>query len=192
MRLRHLLPLAAALLSAVPAFAAQDGPVVFLGASVIRFWKIEDPAYFRDHPDYVVRGNNGETTRGTLRRTPRDILPLHPSVVVIMPTGNDNGFAITPEESRDNLKAIAELVRGQGGKVLILGPSSPSPRVEALVVDYARSQNIPFVSLAVLHAPEGGQKPELTLDGAHPNQNGYRAIEPAVTAAIEAIRSGQR
>jgi lysophospholipase L1-like esterase len=191
MRTRLIMPLIAVLIAAAPAHAGSDGPVVFLGASVIRFWKLQDPSYFAAHPDYIVRGNNGESTRGTLRRTPRDILPLHPSVVVIMPTGNDNGFAIKPAESRDNLKSIAGMVRAQGGKVVILGSSSPSPVVDALVADYARAEGIPFVSLAALHAPEGGQKPELTLDGAHPNQDGYRAIEPAVTAAIEAVRASR-
>lgn len=172
-----------------PGSDATDGPVVFLGASVISYWKRLDPEYFTAHPGYLARGRNGESTRGTLLRVSRDILPLRPSVVVIMPSGNDSRFGFTDEESLGNLRAIADAARSHGSRVVILGPASPRPRIEAMVDEYAKGEGIPFVSLSAIHGPDGGQRPDLSYDGVHPNREGYRLVEPMVTMAIEAVRA---
>ncbi len=43
---------------------------------------------------------------------------------------------------------------------------------------------------AAMATPDGGLKPELTLDGVHPNKAGYAVMKPITQAAIAAALAG--
>lgn len=55
----------------------------------------------------------------------------------------------------------------------------------AWIKTYAAEQDLVVADdFTPLATPDGAMKPELTLDGAHPNKAGYDAIEPVTQAAI--------
>jgi lysophospholipase L1-like esterase len=52
--------------------------------------------------------------------------------------------------------------------------------------DYAASHSLVYVDFfPVLANAEGGMKADLTVDGVHPNKEGYSMMAPLVQAAID-------
>jgi lysophospholipase L1-like esterase len=159
-------------------------PVVFLGASVMEFWKAQDPEYFRAHPEYVVRGVAGQTTAEILHRTPREVVPLNPAVVVLLGGSNDLAAGYLAPTIVKNLSANVDLLRSHGAKVVLLTLTNAAPEVNAAIAAYAKGANVDLVDFASLRGPDGGLRRELTFDGLHPTAAGYKAMDPLVEAAI--------
>jgi lysophospholipase L1-like esterase len=185
---RAVLALVAAVATlAMPSAQARSPalPVLFLGASVMDYWKAQDPAFFKAHPDYVVRGIPGQTSGQILGRAPHDLAQLNPFVVVLLAGSNDIAAGTRPEAIVRNLAAIVDLVRARGGRVVLLALTNAAPAVNALIGDYARRETLTFVDFASLRVADGGFRPDLTFDGLHPTPAGYRLMEPLVQAAID-------
>jgi lysophospholipase L1-like esterase len=160
-------------------------PVLFLGASVIRFWKAQDPEFFAAHPGYVVRGVPGQTSAEVLHRAPRELADVQPAVVVILAGGNNDVAAgVLGATTRDNLAAIVRLVRSRGATPVLCALTSAQPDTDALLADYARKDGVLFVDFASMRAPDGGFRKGLTFDGLHPTPDGYHLMDPLVLAAI--------
>lgn len=66
--------------------------------------------------------------------------------------------------------------------------SDASPKIGRLndwLRAYATRERIIYVDYGpVLAAPDGAMRPELTLDGIHPNPDGYAAMEPLTREAV--------
>lgn len=183
---------------ALPPAARQ---VVFMGDSITEAWAFGDPALFQ--PGWIDRGVSGQTTPQMLVRFPQDVIALHPRVVHIMAGTNDvagNTGPNTLDAIEGNIAAMVTLAKAAGIRVVLAAtpPSAgfkwapelkPAPTIAALnarLKALAAREGIVFVDYgAVLATPDGALKPDFSLDGTHPNAEGYVAIAPLTRAAVE-------
>jgi lysophospholipase L1-like esterase len=185
---------------------AQLGPssstrVVFIGDSITQGWA-QQPA-FKDNKDFVGRGIGGQTLPQMLVRFRPDAIDLKPAVLHLMGGTNDVAENTGPEsdaEIQGYVTSMVELARANGIKVVLasIPPASdfswrhglnPAPRIQRLNAwyrDYAKREHLVYVDYAaVLATPAGGMKPEFSEDGVHPNAQGYAAMLPLASAAIQ-------
>lgn len=167
--------------------------VVFLGDSITENWVPGDPVLFADGA-VVGRGIGGQTTAQMLVRFHADVIDLKPRAVQILAGTNDIAGNKGPTSERDfqnNIMAMVELARAHRIRVVLasITPAArlfwrpevvPGPRIERLnawLRDYARREKLTFIDYhAVLAAPDGALRPGLSLDGVHPNRDGYAAL----------------
>ena len=187
--------------TATPAPAPGEPRTVFLGASIVEFWKRDDPAFFTAHA-IVDRGIAGQTTDQILLRLRQDVIALKPQVLVILAGTNDvagNNGPMTPEQTRDNIASMAELARAHGIKVVIcaITPSGLIPwaptvnapagiaAANALTKAYAAREGFTWLDFSpAVGTPQGAMGPGLSRDGVHPTPQGYALMEPPLLAAI--------
>jgi acyl-CoA thioesterase I len=185
---------------------AQLGPssstrVVFIGDSITQGWAQQ--AAFKDNVDFVGRGIGGQTLPQMLVRFRADAIELKPAVIHLMGGTNDVAENTGPEsdaEIQGYVTSMVELARANGIKVVLasIPPASdfswrrglnPAPRIQRLNAwyrDYARRERLVYVDYgSVLATPAGGMKPEFSEDGVHPNAQGYAAMQPLASAAIQ-------
>lgn len=166
--------------------------VVFFGDSITANWVLGDPGLFAE--GVVGRGIGGQTTAQMLVRFRSDVIDLRPRVVQILAGTNDIAGNRGPTSERDfqnNIMAMVELARAHRIRVVLGGipPATrffwrpeitPGPRIERLnawLRDYARREELTFVDYhAVLAGPDGAMRSGLSLDGVHPNRDGYAAM----------------
>ena len=179
--------------------------VVFLGDSITEGWLRGDPALFA-HGN-VNRGISGQTTPQMLVRFYADVVALHPRIVHILAGTNDvagNTGPNSPQDFMNNIRAMTDLARANGIKVLIgsIPPSShlswrpevtPGPRIAELnawLERFAAERHAIYVDYhAALAAPDGSMRADLTHDGVHPHRAGYALMRPLAESAIaQALR----
>ncbi len=192
--------------AAVSPPAADEMRVVFLGNSITESWTPYFPSMFPGKP-YIDRGISGQTTPQMLVRFRQDVIALHPRVVVILGGTNDiagNTGPSTLEMIEDNLASMAELARANGIAVVLCSVMpvrdypwkpglQPAPKIIALnawLRDYAAKHGDVYVDYhSAMADPDGGMRSELSPDGVHPNEAGYRITARLVDRAIgEALR----
>lgn len=192
--------------SALPAPAAGEARVVFLGNSITDGWAKYFPAMFPGKP-YVGRGISGQTTPQMLVRFRQDVVALHPKVVVILGGTNDiagNTGLSSLEMIEDNLMSMTEIAKANGIRVVLASvlPAfdypwkpglTPAPKIVALnawMKDYAAKSGAVYLDYHSAMADERqGLRADLTSDGVHPTEAGYRVMAPLADAAIaEALR----
>jgi len=174
--------------------------VVFMGDSITDAWQFGDPSLFRR--GWIDRGISGQTTSQMLLRFPGDVLALHPRVVHIMAGTNDiagNTGPVSLDTIEANIAAMVTLAKAAGIHVVLAAtpPSDrftwspdlkPAPRIAELnrrLKALALREKVTFVDYGpVLATPDGGMKPEYSLDGVHPNADGYLAIAPLARRAM--------
>ena len=189
--------------AALPPPAAGEQRVVFMGNSITEAWAKYFPTHFPGKP-YIGRGISGQTTPQMLVRFRPDVLALRPRVVVILAGTNDiagNTGPATLEMIADNITSMTELAQAHGIRV-VLGsvlPAydypwkkglEPAPKIVALnrwLKQYAASAHAVYVDFHTAMADERqGLRAELSPDGVHPNEAGYRVMGPLVEQAIAA------
>jgi lysophospholipase L1-like esterase len=200
---------------ALPAPAAGEKRVVFMGDSITEAWlhngvpaSQPDPGFFPGKP-YVNRGISGQTTPQMLLRFRQDVIQLKPSAVVIFAGTNDiagNTGDMTPEQTEDNLTSMAELAHANGIRVVLCSilPAfdfswkrgrEPAPKVVALntwINAYAASHGYVYVDFhSAMVDDRGGLPVTLSKDGVHPNKAGYDIMNPLVEAGIATALSGK-
>jgi lysophospholipase L1-like esterase len=180
--------------------------VVFMGNSITEGFAPRFAALFPGKP-YVGRGISGQTTPQMLVRFRQDVIALEPAVVVILGGTNDlagNTGPATIEMIADNLASMAELAKANGIRVVLASvlptydyPWSPGREPAAKIValnawmkDYAAAQGMVYLDYHSAMADERqGLRRELSEDGVHPNEAGYRVMAPLAERAIaEALR----
>ncbi|HZY64087.1 MAG TPA: SGNH/GDSL hydrolase family protein [Edaphobacter sp.] len=194
--------------AALPAPAAGEQRVVFYGASVAEFWATRGAPFFPGKP-YIDRGIGGQTSAQMLVRFRQDVIDLHPAVVVILEGTNDvagNTGPMTPKMSEDNWRSMVELAKANNIRVVLtsITPSTHFPwrpemhpaeairQRNAWLKQYSASHDLVYVDFyPVLANAEGGMKPDLTVDGVHPNKKGYDAMAPLVQAGIDQALSSK-
>ena len=180
---------------------AGESRVVFMGNSITEGWAKYFPTMFPGKP-YVGRGISGQTTPQMLVRFRQDVIALKPAVVVILAGINDiagNTGPSTLEMIEDNLASMAELAKANGIRVVLSSvlPAydfpwrkglEPAPKVVALNVwlkQYAARNGHVYVDYHSAMADERqGLRAELSGDGVHPNEAGYRIMAPLVEQGI--------
>jgi lysophospholipase L1-like esterase len=180
--------------------------VVFMGNSITEGWAKFFPAMFPGKP-YVNRGISGQTTPQMLVRFRQDVIALKPEAVVILAGINDiagNTGPSTLEMIEDNITSMTELAKAAGIRVVLssvlpaydfpwrpgLEPAQKVVTLNNWMKSYAARVGAVYLDY---HTPmrddRQGLRAELTYDGVHPNEAGYRVMAPLVQKAIdEALR----
>jgi lysophospholipase L1-like esterase len=179
--------------------AAGEQRVIIYGASVAEFWGTRGGPFFPGKP-YLNRGIGGQTSAQMLVRLRQDVINLHPAAVVFLESTNDVSQNMTPEASEDNYQSIAELAKANGIKIILtsITPSSHFPWNPAMhpaetirernawLKNYAATHSLVYVDFyPALADAEGGMKADLTVDGVHPNKEGYAVMAPLVEAGVD-------
>lgn len=176
--------------------------VVFLGDSITADWDLQ-----RQFPgrDYVNRGIVGNTTVEMLARFRCDVLSLYPHAVIIAGGINDLSGRWVPipiDTIKDDYASMAELARLHGIRVVFASlPPISNDRGRMMTLRVSRDEIVAlnnwlrrycadsgFVYLdyyTALADAHGALRPELTIDGLHPNDAGRAVMAPLVEAAID-------
>jgi len=197
--------------AALPAPAAAENRVVFVGDSITDYWKLSD--YFPGKP-YINRGIDGQTTPQMLVRFRQDVIDLHPKVLVVLAGTND--VAGVTGRTRDeyieaNYASMAELARAH--KIHVVFSSllpvynytedakesfalRPAERILALnrwLKDYCSNSGFVYLDyFSALVDDRGMMKRDLSDDGLHPNTAGYKVMAPLAEKAIARALASQQ
>jgi lysophospholipase L1-like esterase len=188
---------------ALTTLAGGENRVVFLGDSITDYWKLEN--YFPGKP-YINRGIDGQSTPEMLVRFRQDVIDLHPAVLVILAGTNDIAGVTGRTRNEDleaNCSSIAELARVHHIRVVFasLLPVNnyttearesfalrPHERLQAIndwLKDYCAQNGFVYLDYASSLADEKGRlRRELSDDGLHPNDAGYKIMAPLAEKAI--------
>ncbi|HEU4761226.1 MAG TPA: SGNH/GDSL hydrolase family protein [Gemmatimonadales bacterium] len=175
--------------------------VVFMGNSITDAWAQYFPAMFPGKP-YVGRGISGQTTPQMLVRFRQDVVALKPAVVVILAGTNDiagNTGPSTLEMIEGNLASMTELAQANGIKVVLasvlpvydypwkpgLEPAEKIVALNSWMRQYASAHHAVYLDYHSAMADDRqGMRKELSGDGVHPNEAGYRIMAPLAEQAI--------
>ena len=175
--------------------------VVFMGNSITQAWAPLFPMLFPGR-EYIGRGISGQTTPQMLVRFRQDVVALTPKVVVILAGTNDIAGNTGPssiEMIEDNLASMAEIARANGIRVVLASVLpvddypwrrglEPAPKIMALnawMQRYAAEHGAVYLDVhSPMQTAEHGLRRELTYDGVHPNEAGYRVMAALVERAI--------
>jgi lysophospholipase L1-like esterase len=190
----------------LPAVVPGEKRVVFMGNSIMESWEPYFATMFPGKP-YINRGIGGQTTPQMLVRFRQDVIAVQPKVVVILAGTNDiagNTGPSTVEMIENNLASMAELAKAHGIRVVLASvlpvyryvwrPNiEPVETIAALnnwMKDYTRRNGMVYLDYYSAMVDERrGLKKDLTYDGVHPNEAGYRVMAPLTVSAIqEALR----
>lgn len=176
--------------------------VIFMGDSITDMWKLAQ--YFPGKP-YVNRGISGQTTPQMLVRMYPDVIRLHPSVLVILAGTNDiarNTGPQTLEMIQDNLRSMTDMAKANNIRIVIcslLPVSDYTARKQTvqrppadirLLNDWLKkfAEEIGAVYADYYSATvdsDGFLKAGFSMDGLHPNDQGYERMTPIIQAAID-------
>lgn len=184
------------------AAAPVKNRVVFLGDSITDGWGRRQGSVFFPGKPYVNRGISGQTTPQMLIRFQQDVVSLKPAVVVILAGTNDiagNTGPTTNEQIEDNFKSMIAIAKQNHIKVVLASVTPafaypwrpgvhPVQRILALngwLRQEAAEQGLVYLDyFSAMADQQDGMKPELTVDGVHPNAAGYRVMAPLAEQAI--------
>jgi lysophospholipase L1-like esterase len=175
--------------------------IVFMGDSITEGWFDKRPAFFAR--GRIDRGIGGQTTSQMVLRMFGDVVALKPKAVHIMAGTNDiagNTGPMTAEMTENNFRAMSDIARGHGIKVL-LAPVPPAaafpwrpevqtrPRIAELnrwLERFARQTGAAWVDYRrVLDDGTGAMKPGLAVDGVHPTDAGYDAMATVIEPILK-------
>ena len=177
--------------------------VVFMGDSITENWKDKRPSFFtRGRFD---RGISGQTTSQMVLRMMSDVVALKPRAVHIMGGTNDiagNTGPMTAQMSVDNARAMTDIAQRHGIKVIIASvppaasfPWAPQVQSRPAIAELnrglermaheTRSTWIDYHS--VLDDGTNAMKPGLAVDGVHPTEAGYDAMQKLVEPLLARV-----
>lgn len=179
----------------------DENRVVFMGNSITEGWKSFRPEFF-ENKSFVNRGIGGQTTPQMLVRFRQDVIALKPKIVIILAGVNDiagNTGPSTLEMIMDNIISMAELAKANDIKVIFssvlpafdfswrpgLEPSTKIIALNKMIKAYADENKIVYLDyFSAMVDERNGLKDEYTYDGVHPNEAGYKTMEPLALEAI--------
>jgi lysophospholipase L1-like esterase len=182
--------------------APGERRVVFMGNSITDSWAHFFPAMFPGKP-YIGRGISGQTTPQMLVRFRQDVIALKPAVVVILAGTNDiagNTGPSTLEMIEDNLMSMTEIAKANGIRVVLssvlpvfdypwrpgLEPAAKIIALNAWMKTYTARVGAVYLDYHSAMVDERrGLRADLTRDGVHPTEAGYRIMAPLAEKAIE-------
>lgn len=181
-----------------------------MGDSITYRWVLTEP---EQHPAgvRVGRGISAQVSSQTLLRFRQHVVNLRPSVVHIMVGTNHfagNQGPTSYDLIQNNMQTMVDLAEANG-IVLIVGSSppvatfdirparSPAPQVIRMgewLRACSRDRGLVFADYhQALTTTDGAMRPELTVDGIHPNPAGYALMDLIAERAIqEALRKTPR
>jgi lysophospholipase L1-like esterase len=193
----------------LPAPAANEQRVVFMGDSITDAWQQPRFGGFFPGKPYVDRGISAQTTPQMLLRFRRDVIELKPKAVVILAGTNDiagNTGAMSNEDIQSNLASMSQLAHANNIKVVFASvtpvseyhtvaprgvpqtTTRPMTRIQALndwMKAYAAANGDVYLDyFSAMTDQSGLMRAELTEDDLHPNAKGYAIMGPLAEAAI--------
>lgn len=192
--------------SQLPPPAAGENRVVFFGDSITDMWNIAES--FPGKP-YVNRGIGGQTTPQMLVRFRPDVIDLKPAVVVILAGTNDiagNTGPMTLQQIEANYASMAELARVHRIRVVfssVMPVHNYTPRaadffatrpMEKIVElnrwlkNYCAQNSSSCLYLDYFSSmvdDKGLLRRELSEDGLHPNEAGYKIMARLAASAVD-------
>jgi lysophospholipase L1-like esterase len=181
--------------------AATAHRVVFMGDSITQGWIDADPSLFTD--DVLDRGVSGQTTPQMLVRFRQDVIDLHPAVVHILAGTNDiagNTGPTSLQNIENNIQTMVELAQAHHIHVILatLTPAAKYPwrpsveSVESIralndwIKTYAKQNGLTYVDyFTALDDGHRGFIAKLSIDGVHPNAQGYAVMDKLAREAIK-------
>lgn len=175
--------------------APPDQPILFVGSSTIRFWKVADA--FGDLP-VLNRGFGGSQVQDVNYYFDRVVLPYRPSTIVFYSGDNDLADGLSPAEvAADVQRFIARVQQKLPGTRLILIGIKPSIARWKLIAQM-RQTNRQLESFTKatpggvyvdvepeILGPNGKPRPELFRpDGLHLNAQGYEILNAKLSPLI--------
>ena len=178
--------------------------VVFMGNSITDFWPDNDPEFFSKN-GYVGRGISGQVSAQMVMRFRQDVINLKPQAVVILPGTNDiarNDYAMTIEQTFDNVKSMVDLAKANKIKVVIcstmpsyefgwrkeLKPAEDIKRLNKMMKKYCAENKIVYVDYhSAMKDERDGLPLKYSKDGVHPSLEGYKVMEELVQKALKKI-----
>jgi lysophospholipase L1-like esterase len=182
--------------------SAKENRVVFMGNSITDAWINASPDFFAKNP-YLDRGISGQTTPQMLVRFRQDVIDLKPKVVIILAGINDiagNTGPSSVEMIEDNLMSMAQLAKANNIKVVMcsilpaiafpwrqgINPIEKIAAINKWMKSYTAKNNFVYVDYFDALADERkGLPPNLSKDGVHPTEAGYKIMEPLAVKGIE-------
>jgi lysophospholipase L1-like esterase len=180
----------------------SNGPV-FIGDSITEFWFKFDSTFWKDN-GYIDRGISGQTSSQMLVRFRRDVVALHPRVVIINAGTNDiaeNTGPIALEHVFGNIVSMVEIAQANGISVVLsavlpaatfswrkeLEPADKVIKLNAMIKEYARKHKLEYIDYwEAMADKDKGLDAKYTLDGVHPTTVGYKVMDPLAKNAIDA------
>lgn len=188
--------------------AQQTNPgnrVIFLGDSITFHW--QDAKYtnlFQNHPNFIDRGILGNNAAQMLLRYRSDVIALHPKVVVLLGGTNDLAAFKLPDIVsfiEQSVSSIVEVAEANHERIILCSvlpitdairpqTTERNPqdilRLNAWLKSYAEEKHLSYVDYyAVVSDGHDRLRPELTIDGLHPNGEGYKRMESVLLPVIE-------
>jgi lysophospholipase L1-like esterase len=179
----------------------DNSRVVFLGDSITQAWAQEP--FIAGNAHYVGRGIGGQTTQQMVVRFRADVIALKPVLVHIMAGTNDVAGNNGPESDADiegGIQSMVELALASRIKVVLasippaadfewhpgLKPALRIRQLNAWIKSYANCTGIGYVDYWLALATESGaMKSNLSMNAAHPNSQGFKAMQSLTEAAIQ-------
>jgi lysophospholipase L1-like esterase len=181
--------------------------VVFLGASITEFWRLNE--YFPPERDFLNRGIAGQITGQLLGRMKADVIDLKPAAVVVQASSNDIARGVSPQAARDALAMIGQLAEANKIVPVFSSMLPVSDYHKGEDPSYARTLTRPPAAIVEMNAwlrkfcqerkyvyidyysrlvdAAGYFQAELSDDGLHPNSRGYRLMAPLALEAIDKV-----
>ena len=191
--------------------AEGENRIVFFGDSITDLWKLDES--FPGKP-YINRGISGQTTPQMLVRFRQDVIDLQPKAVVILAGTNDiagNTGPMRLEDIEADFASLAQLAKANGIRVVLssvlpvnnytiqgedYSASRPAEKILELnrwLKAYCPAHGCLYLDyFSAMVDDKGKLKKELSDDGLHPNQAGYKTMTPLAEAAIEKALSTRR
>ena len=184
------------------AAAPDPNRVVFLGDSITDTWH---PDTFFPGKGYINRGISGQVTSQMLVRMYPDVIDLKPAAMILLAGTNDiarNNGMETAAMIEENIMAITELAKLHGIKVILCSvtpiadygrakmsegrPPADILKLNAWMKDYAAKNGAIYCDyFSALVDDKGFLKPGISMDGLHPNADGFKIMGPIAQAAID-------
>lgn len=181
---------------------AEPGRVVFYGDSITDGWKLAN--FFPSKP-YVNRGISGQVTSQMLVRMYADVIDLKPAAVILLAGTNDiarNNGPQTLTMIEENVMAMTELAKAHGIRMILCSvmpiadygrakmsegrPPADILKVNAWMKDYAAKNGAIYADyFSAMVDDKGFLKPGISMDGLHPNEQGYNLMVPIAQGAID-------
>lgn len=176
--------------------------IVFMGDSITEGWSGIYPDFFQNK-NYINRGISGQTTPQMLIRFRADVVDLNPSIVIILAGTNDIAENTGPSNVKmitDNIFSMSELAMAHKIKVILCSilpvytyswkdiPDPPSyiAEVNNMLKNYCVNHNLEYVDYFSSMANEKkGLGKELSEDGVHPNEKGYKIMSKIIQNVLE-------
>lgn len=193
----RLLPTIALVLFAGGCGAVQQSAptprrVVFIGDSITAQW---DLAVYFPGQNYINKGVGGNTSAMVLARFDADAISERPDTIVILVGLNDINQNISLSETQANISSMVAKARQAGIRVILCTVLPIGPPIDPLIValhnqeivvmdGWIRAQSNAIADYYSAIQVNGVLPQSLSIDGGHPNADGYKVLSGVISAII--------